>query len=237
MNDQPDNTHDHSETVRKQHLTARVPESVSRGVFSTGVILMTGNTEFVIDFLQNLGSPAQVVARVALPHAVLPSIIGALRTNLDNYRQRYGEPPELPRPPQNQRRPTVQEIYDELKLPDELLPGSYANGLMVGHSPSEFKLDFLTNLFPHSAVSCRVFVSVPQLPRIIESMSSNLAPISRARPAATAATAPATATSGESARVGRASGRAAVGRRRSARRSACLAGFSSRHELRHDRID
>jgi hypothetical protein len=43
---------------------------------------------------------------------------------------------------------------------------------MVGHSPSDFKLDFLTNLFPHSAVSCRVFVSAPQLPRIVESMAS-----------------------------------------------------------------
>ena len=142
-----DQPRDQSETVRKQHVTARVPEAVSRGVFSTGVILMTGNTEFVIDFLQNLGGPAQVVARIALPHAVLPSVIAALRTNLDNFSQRFGAPPELPRP-QNQRRPSVQEIYDELKLPDELLAGSYANGLMVGHSASEFKLDFLDQPVP-----------------------------------------------------------------------------------------
>ena len=160
-------------TVRpcgRKHLTARVPEAVSRGVFSTGIIMMTGSTEFVIDFLQNLGQPAQVVARVAMPHGVLPNVIAALKTNLDNYKQRFGSPPELPRPPQSARRPSVQEIYDELKISDEVLAGAFANGLMVGHSASEFKLDFLTNLFPHSAVSCRVFVSAPQMPRIIESM-------------------------------------------------------------------
>ena len=49
---------------RPQHVSARVPERVSPGVFSTGVIVMTGGTEFVIDFVQNLGQPAQVAARV-----------------------------------------------------------------------------------------------------------------------------------------------------------------------------
>jgi hypothetical protein len=45
-------------------------------------------------------------------------------------------------------------------LPDEELSGSYANGVMIGHTPSEFKFDFLTNLFPTSAVSARVFLSI-----------------------------------------------------------------------------
>ena len=58
---QPENPNDesgqHSEQVRVQHLSARVPENVSRGAFSTGAIVMTGGTEFIIDFIQNLGTP------------------------------------------------------------------------------------------------------------------------------------------------------------------------------------
>lgn len=161
-----------SEQVRMQHITARVPEHVSRGAFSTGLIVMTGATEFILDFVQNLGNPPQVAARVVMPHATLPQFIQALRTNLDLYRERFGNPPELPRPPQPQRQPTAQEIYDELKMSDAMLSGAYANGVMIGHTPSEFKFDFLTNMFPHSAVSARVYLSAPQVPRILESLQS-----------------------------------------------------------------
>jgi hypothetical protein len=140
-------------------------------VFSTGIILMTGATEFVLDFVQNLAPPAKIVARVVLPHAVLPQVIEALRKNLDMYQQKFGAPPELPRN-EPTKRPTVQELYDELKLPDEMLSGSYANGLMISHGAAEFKLDFLTNMYPHSAVSCRVYLAAPQVPRAVESLSA-----------------------------------------------------------------
>ncbi len=161
-----------SEQVRVQHISARVPETVSRGAFSTGMIVMTGATEFILDFVQNIGHPPQVAARVVMPHNTLPQFIQALRTNLDMYVQRFGQPPELPRPQPGAKQPTAQEIYDELKMPDTLLSGAYANGVMIGHTASEFKLDFLTNLFPHSAVSARVFLSAPQIPRILESLSN-----------------------------------------------------------------
>ena len=46
-----------------QHVTARVPDAVSRGAFSTGVIVMTGATEFILDFVQNIGGPPLVVTR------------------------------------------------------------------------------------------------------------------------------------------------------------------------------
>jgi hypothetical protein len=164
--------------VRSQHVSARVPEGISRGVFSTGVILITGASEFVVDFVQNLGQPVQVVARVIVPHGVMHQFIDALRKNVEIYSQRYGTPSMPPTPEgqqqQQQRRMGVQEIYDELKIPDELLSGVYANGLMIGHTATEFRLDFLTNLFPHSAVSCRVFLSAPQIPRTIDSLQATL---------------------------------------------------------------
>jgi hypothetical protein len=171
---QPANPNDesgqHSEQVRVQHLSARVPEKVSRGAFSTGAIVMTGATEFIIDFIQNLGTPAAVVSRVIVPHAAMSQFIEALRKNLEMYRQRFGEPPQMPRAPTPAKQPTAQEIYDELKLPDELLSGAYANGVMIGHTPAEFKFDFLTNLFPNSAVSARVYLAAPQVPRLLESL-------------------------------------------------------------------
>ena len=172
---QPDsdpNPDDLPQQVRAQHISARVPEDVRRGVFSTGIILITGPTEFVLDFVQNLGQPAQVVARVVMPHAALPQFVEALRKNWEMYVQRFGTPSEPPRQPNPApaRRPTIQEIYDELKLPDDLLSGAYANGLMIAHTASEFKMDFLTNMYPHSAVSCRVFMAAPQIPRTIESL-------------------------------------------------------------------
>jgi hypothetical protein len=161
-----------SEQVRVQHVSARVPEQVSRGAFSTGAIVMTGNTEFIVDFIMNLGTPASVATRVVMPHATMPQFIEALKKNLEIYKQRFGDPPQLPQAQQPAKQPTAQEIYDDLKLPDEMLSGAYANGVMIGHTPSEFKFDFLTNLFPNSAVSARVFLSAPQVPRLLNSLQS-----------------------------------------------------------------
>ena len=156
----------------ERHVSARVPESVSTGVLSTGVIVMTGANEFVVDFIQGLGQPAQVAARVVVPHSVMPQFVDALRRNLDIYRERYGEPPALPQNPNpQQRQPSAQEIYDELKMSDDVQSGAYANGVMIGHSMTEFKLDFLANLFPHTTVSTRVFMATPQVPRMLDSLS------------------------------------------------------------------
>ena len=155
----------------QRHVSARVPESVSSGVLSTGVIVMTGANEFVVDFIQGLGQPAMVAARVVVPHSVMPQFVDALERNLEIYRERYGDPPQMPPNPNPQQpQPSAREIYEELKMTDDVLTGAYANGVMIGHSMTEFKLDFLANLFPHTAVSCRVFMATPQVPRMLESL-------------------------------------------------------------------
>lgn len=246
--DRPDPADQHA-------VRARVPDHVSRGVFSTGVIVMTAPTEFVIDFIQNLGRPHQVVARIVMPHPVLPQFVDALMKNIDLYRGRYGNLPQpnltgvmvtsasgvitpensaaqqLPKspnppaqatgapesapggaggagvgpgiaqsrqgegvaippqdpagrvsgeppapgshhetPPQNLRRASAQEIYDDLKLRDEILSGSYANAVMIGHGPHEFSFDFITNFYPHSAVSARVYLAAGQVARLADSL-------------------------------------------------------------------
>ena len=87
-----------------------------------------------------------------MPHAVMPQFINALRDNLKKFEVRFGPPAELPKPPTD-KRPSIQEVYDEMKLPDEIISGAYANGVMVGHSASEFSFDFIASFFPKSAVS------------------------------------------------------------------------------------
>ena len=158
--------------VRHRAVGARVPEGVGRGVFSTGAIIMTGASEFVLDFVQRMGRPYHIVARVVMPHGVLPRFIEALTDNLKKFEERFGPPPAMPKPPENQKRPSIQEVYDDLKMSDDVLSGSFANGVLIGHSPAEFCFDFITNFFPTSAVSKRVFLSAPQTPVLLDSLKN-----------------------------------------------------------------
>lgn len=161
-----------SQPPQNPPLRARVPDHVAGGTFSTGAIVMTGPSEYIVDFLQTIGRPHKVAARVVIPHAVMPQFIEALSTNLSLYRGRFGDPvtPQPPQPNPDARRPSPQEIYDDLKMPDEVLSGTYANGVMIGHGATEFGLDFLTSFFPQSAVSARVFLAAGQVPRLLESL-------------------------------------------------------------------
>lgn len=248
----------------EQPIRARVPDHVAAGAFSTGVIVMTAQTEFILDFVQNLGRPHQIIARVVMPHHVLPQLVDALQRNIELYKNRWGELPQtgLPKPPSQEgerpagpsmengpsaapqtpqeplktlatgssrpageqssgsspiggggssggsggsppayenrqsgsdgggdqsssspkpgnsgghnnptaRQASVQEIYDDLKVRDEILSGAYANAVMIGHGPHEFSFDFITNFYPHSAVSARVFLAAGQIPRLFESL-------------------------------------------------------------------
>ena len=235
-------------------MRARIPEHVARGEVSTGVIVVTGGTEYVLDFVRNLPRPNMIVARVVLPHMVMPQFIDALAANVELFRQRYGELPGMPQPtvvsqpfqagpgvvgdgpsnptlgPQptapdsnsvdvwpgstpnpgqstksglsdptssggsnsgsqgdssggqqstapNQnnhlRRQNPQEVYDDLKLRDEILSGAYANAVMIGHGPYEFSFDFITNFYPQSAVSCRVYLASGHIHRLLESLRAS----------------------------------------------------------------
>lgn len=61
-----------------------------------------------------------------------------------------------------------------IKLPDSVLPGVYANQMMVTHTREEFLLDFI-NLFPPSGVvNARVIVSPGHLKRMIRALQDNL---------------------------------------------------------------
>jgi hypothetical protein len=220
-------------SVTLRPVSALVPEHVSRGVFSTGVIAITGNTEFVLDFVLTIGSPSAVVSRVICTHEVLRRIVAAIRRNVESFTDRLGTtgsetrvesaqhtPPSVPTesrgedghipdsigteqfvgasipvPEEPAKRLSSSggspeesgsdlkskavkqnplDIYDDITVPDEVQVGVYANGLIIGHTNSEFKLDFVSNMFPKSVVTSRIFMSAPQLVRLLDTLERTL---------------------------------------------------------------
>ena len=143
---------------RRQHLSARVPADVSQGVLSTGSLVVIGPSEFIIDFVQSLGQRPHVAARVIVPHAVMPQIVNALESSVQRFSKQFGEPAALPANPQK-KKPSIRELYDEIKIGDETLAGAY-----------EFKIDFLANVLPNAVVSARVFLSAQRVPALLKSL-------------------------------------------------------------------
>src|SRR5215467_10046256 len=92
----PNESGSYTQEVQHSQVSARVPEKVGRGVFSTGAMVFQGPHEFVIDFVLRMAQPHQIAARVVLPISIMPSVIGALRENLNNYQNKFGPPPQLP---------------------------------------------------------------------------------------------------------------------------------------------
>jgi hypothetical protein len=82
-------------------------------------------------------------------------------------------PPPGPTQAATPKRQNPQEIYDELKLRDEILSGTYANAVMIGHGAYEFSFDFITNFYPQSAVSCRVYLASGHIARLLDSLKQS----------------------------------------------------------------
>jgi len=61
-----------------------------------------------------------------------------------------------------------------IQMPDDVLPGKYANQMMVAHTREEFVLDFINLFPPGGVVTSRVIVSPGHLKRMIRAMRENL---------------------------------------------------------------
>ena len=171
----PGNPHDepHSQEIRHSHVGALVPAHVAKGTFSTGAVVLQGQHEFIVDFLLRMQQPQQVAARVVLRPAVMGQFIQALRDNLKKHADRFGpvQMPEAPAAPADAQRQSAQDLYDQLKLSEDVMSGTYANAVMIGHTASEFSLDFITTFFPKSAVAERVFLAAPNAKKLLDSLN------------------------------------------------------------------
>jgi hypothetical protein len=164
-----------SQEIQHSQLSALVPENVARGVFSTGAVVLGGAHEFILDFLLRMQQPQQVAARIILPPTVIPQLLQALQENIRKFEDRFGsihDPAKAlqKKNKQGQQQTSAQELYDTLKLPENVMSGTYANAVMIGHSAYEFSFDFITTFFPRSAVACRVYLAAPNVPRLFDSL-------------------------------------------------------------------
>ncbi len=154
------------------HFSARVPEKV-RGVYCTGQIIHDSPKEFVIDFLQGLNRPFQVVARVVMTPQTFAEFIQTFQQNLGNYTRTFGEP-TMPATPPPERRPSIEEIYENYKLADDQHSGVYANNVIIGHAPTEFLFDFFTAFYPTPAVGARVILPAGQAPKFLATLRNSM---------------------------------------------------------------
>jgi hypothetical protein len=168
----PNDLGTYAQQFQHQPVSARVPERLARGAITTGVLVLDSPHEFVLDFLQSLTRPYQIVARVVVVPRVMEQIVNGASDNLAKYTEVFGAPPTLPKPPQ--RRPTIAEIYENFKLSDDIMSGAYANSVMIGHSPAEFFFDFITGFYPTAAVSSRIMTAAPHMPRIVDTLKMAL---------------------------------------------------------------
>ncbi len=168
-----DQTGPFSQDVRVSQNTARVPDHVRGGICATGAIVLNGPHEFMLDFVQRLASPQQLAARVVIPPTLMPAFIKALNDNIANFTSRWGPPPTLPSPPPGTPMPPISEVYEQMKVPDEVLGGTYCNAVMIAHSPAEFCFDFITSGFPRSVVAARIMMAAPHAPKLLESLKKS----------------------------------------------------------------
>jgi hypothetical protein len=186
--------------VQHTSATARVPEPIGRGIFATGVIVLRGPNEYAIDFVQSLVRPSRVAARVVLAPSVAGQLVIALEEAIQKYTAAFGQPPQEPSarpptdgaapptaagesghvggppaPPPPAQQPPIAEVYDSLKLPDEMLGGAYANMASITHTASEFCFDFIAQLFPRAAVTTRVYMAAPRAADLLGSLKRSMA--------------------------------------------------------------
>jgi len=61
-----------------------------------------------------------------------------------------------------------------IKMPEAVLPGVYANQMLVSHTREEFVIDFVNLFPPEGVVNARVIVSPGHLKRMIRALTDNL---------------------------------------------------------------
>ncbi len=68
----------------------------------------------------------------------------------------------------------ITELYEQVKFPEDLLGGTFANAVMIRHTPEEFCFDFISSLYPRPIVVSRVFAAAGRVPSFIEAMAGSL---------------------------------------------------------------
>jgi hypothetical protein len=163
-----------TQQVQYSQISARVPDKMSRGVFATHALVLTSGQELVCDFLLRMVPPFQLASRVVVPYTALGPMVKAISENVENFKARFGAPATPPPPPPNVPQPNLAEVYEQLKISEEVAVGAYANTLMISHTASEFCLDFILDAFPRPTVTQRVYLTAMQVPQFLNTLKRTL---------------------------------------------------------------
>jgi len=68
----------------------------------------------------------------------------------------------------------ITELYEQVRFPEDLLGGTFANAVMIRHTPEEFCFDFISSLYPRPIVVSRVFTAAGRVPSFIDAMAGSL---------------------------------------------------------------
>ena len=68
----------------------------------------------------------------------------------------------------------ITELYEQVRFPEDLLGGTFANAVMIHHTPEEFCFDFISSLYPRPIVVSRVFTAAGRVPSFIDAMTGSL---------------------------------------------------------------
>jgi hypothetical protein len=121
---------------------------------------------------QPMAQPQPALEQGAAHPAVAGAAGGGLAAGSPSPPQPGPPQPVVPQPPPQQ--PPIAEVYETLKLPDEMLGGTYANMASITHTASEFCFDFIAQFFPRSAVTARVYMAAPRAVDLLGSLKRSI---------------------------------------------------------------
>ena len=118
------------------------------------------------------GSPAAEPSSAAAPRPQAPEPTAGSSASESPTAQ--PSPADAP-PPAAQAQP-IADIYDQIRLPDDMLGGVYANVVAITHTPAEFCFDFIASVYPRSVVTARVYLAAPRVPDALASLRRSITP-------------------------------------------------------------
>lgn len=176
-------------------LRLRADDDTRCGVFANGLIVFTGGHEFVLDFIQNMESPIRVMARVVVPHAAMGAMLEVLRQGAtppalaagaaggggggagsgggqtgggSGGGSGGGEGMAPVATPTTNHNP--QQVYDDLKVPDIIHKGVYANALVTAHNDQVMRMDFVAQFVPQAVLSARIYLTRPEAASVLATL-------------------------------------------------------------------
>jgi len=164
---------DEIERIHHDPPTALIPEKVGVGLFATEVVVFHSENEVAIDFIQGIAKPYRVVRRVIITEKVAKTLNDTLKTelqtnksknssyveNLKNKNTQEIENISSQESTDFQKKEKVDDIYSGLKMENNELNGFYANKILVNYGKDSFCLDFISNIYPKSIVTSRIFMT------------------------------------------------------------------------------